>query len=207
MNGDMKTACFKNVEVETPQNVYEPLEDSMLLARLVEKHATGRVLDLGCGSGLQAVIAAKLPQVKSVLAVDLNNDAVACSKKNAEKNGVSNKTKFKKSDLFSNVGKERFETIIFNPPYLPTTEDEQLQKEINLAFDGGPDGRKAINKFLLEFDEFLAPKGVVLMVQSSLADEQKTLDFLGKKGFKAQKMEEEKFFFEKIVSIKAEKQS
>ncbi len=199
----MKTN-FHEIEINTTPNVYEPLEDSILLARLVRANAFGAVLDVGTGSGLQAIVAAKKNEVSRVLAVDLNPDALVVAKSNAEKNGCLSKIEFRKSDLFSALARnELFDTIIFNPPYLPTAEDEKLQKEINLAFDGGPDGRRAIDAFLNGFEPHLAQGGVLLFVQSSLANEEKTLEFLRKKGFNASVAGEEKFFFERIMAITA----
>lgn len=201
----MKTS-FENITVETSANVYEPLEDSLMLGRLVKSQAHGKVLDVGTGSGLQAIIAASKSEVESVLAVDLNSDALKEARENAFANNVGEKIVFLKSDLFEKVPEKKlFDTIIFNPPYLPTSEDEKLQKEINLAFDGGEDGRKTLDLFLHSFEKHLSPQGVLLLVQSSLCDEKKTLDLLHAKGFDASVVEEEKFFFEKIMAIKAKK--
>ena len=97
--------------------IYEPGEDSFLLAKYVEKFAKGNVLDIGTGSGVQAENALKFS--KDVLAVDIDKKAVSYVKKR----GV----KAKVSDLFSNV-KGKFDLIIFNPPYLP---DEELEDELN----------------------------------------------------------------------------
>ncbi len=201
----MKTS-FEGIEVDTTPNVYEPLEDSVLLARLVKVHAKGKVLDVGTGSGLQAIVAAKNSDVSRVVALDLNPEALLVAEKNAHTNQVAQKISFLKSDLFSALGRgEKFDTIIFNPPYLPTAEDEKLQKEINLAFDGGEDGRKVIDKFLNDFAWFLEKGGVLLLAQSSLADENKTIKFLASLGFDAKVELEEKFFFERVVAIRAEK--
>ena len=61
--------------------IYEPVEDSFLLNKYVDKLAFGRVLDVGTGSSIQAISAAKKKNVKSVLAVDINEEAVAQLKK------------------------------------------------------------------------------------------------------------------------------
>ncbi|MFA6048698.1 MAG: HemK2/MTQ2 family protein methyltransferase [Candidatus Micrarchaeia archaeon] len=201
----MKTN-FEGLEIDTTPNVYEPLEDSFLLARLVRECARGKVLDVGTGSGLQAIVAAKNKEVSQVLALDLNPEALEVAAGNAKKNGVSEKMQVRKSDLFSALSKDEvFDCIIFNPPYLPTAEDEKLQREINLAFDGGPDGRKEIDRFLEGFGWHLSRNGLLLLVQSSLADENKTLAILQSAGFDARVVSEEKFFFERILAIRAER--
>src|SRR3989338_3085739 len=85
--------------------IYEPQEDSFLLSKYVEKYASGRVLDLGSGSGILAEAA--LMKTKDVLAVDINKETVKLLKKR--------NINAKYSDLFSNI-KGRFDLIIFNPP-------------------------------------------------------------------------------------------
>ena len=77
-------------------NVYEPREDSYMLARAVQKYAFGKVLDLGTGTGIQGITAG-LSKCEVTFS-DINPDAIACAKENATANGV--KGKFIISDLF-----------------------------------------------------------------------------------------------------------
>ncbi|NYZ77883.1 tRNA (adenine(22)-N(1))-methyltransferase TrmK [Candidatus Micrarchaeota archaeon] len=192
-----------------PKNVYEPREDSLLLAKAVEDHARGLVLDIGTGSGLQALVAARKPGVTQVIATDVNEFALQTAEANARENRVAHKISFKKSDLFEKLREanyaKAFDTIVFNPPYLPTGEGEKLRGEINAAFDGGVTGRDVIDAFLKEFDSFLRPNGVLLMAHSSLANNKATLSALKKKGFDANVVGREKFFFEELIALKAAK--
>ena len=94
---------------------YEPREDSELLAKYVKKFAFGNVLDMGTGSGIQAITAAKKKSVKSVVAADIQEEVIENNKNNIK----NKKIKFIVSDLFSNIKNKKFDTIIFNPPYLP----------------------------------------------------------------------------------------
>lgn len=73
------------------------------------------VLDIGTGTGIQAIRAAKAG-AKKVVAVDINNSAVLCAKENVAINGFENIIKVFKSDLFKKVGKDRFDLIIANLP-------------------------------------------------------------------------------------------
>ena len=52
-----------------------------------------------------------------------------------------------RTDLYNGICSE-FDLIIFNPPYLPTPEEERLKSWLNRAFDGGPTGRDEIARFL-----------------------------------------------------------
>ena len=56
--------------------IYEPREDSILLEKQVSKLALGRVLDLGTGSGIQALTLIKSPYVREVVAADISKGAI-----------------------------------------------------------------------------------------------------------------------------------
>src|SRR3989338_1304496 len=100
--------CFINFLITLFRMIYEPREDSVLLKKWVKKLVKGKVLDMGTGSGVQALAA--LEKTKDVLAADINPECVEYVKKK----GVN----ALQSDLFSNIT-EKFDWIIFNPPYLP----------------------------------------------------------------------------------------
>ncbi|MEM4239818.1 MAG: methyltransferase [Candidatus Woesearchaeota archaeon] len=140
--------------------IYPPKEDSLLLEKHVKKLAKGRVLDMGTGSGIQALAAAKKKSVRSVLAVDINPAAVRHCKRNI----ASRKIKCLQSDLFDNV-KGEFDTIIFNPPYLP-----QELPERDVALEGGKKGYETIFRFLESANAFLATNGIILLLFSSLSN-------------------------------------
>lgn len=190
-----------------PKNVYEPHEDSLLLAKAVEDYARGLVLDIGTGSGLQALVAARKPEVTKVIATDVNEFALQAAEANARENKFSHKISFKKSDLFEKLREaeyaKSFDSIIFNPPYLPTRAEDKLKGEINSAFDGGVTGRDVINAFLKDFDSFLRPNGLLLMAHSSLAGNKETIAALKKKGFDVSVVGRQKFFFEELIALKA----
>src|SRR3989344_7420960 len=132
--------------------IYEPREDSELLARYVKKYAFGNVLDMGTGSAIQALAAAKKKIVKSVVASDIQEYVINYNKDNIK----NKKIKFIVSDLFLNIKDKKFNTIIFNPPYLP--EDIQLK---DLTVDGGKKGYEIIERFLNEVSDYLKPNGMV----------------------------------------------
>ena len=106
-------------------DIYQPAEDSYLLQKHVKKYAFGRVLDLGTGSGIQALTAIKNKEVREVVAVDVNKNAIE-ELNNKVKSEKIRKVKVIFSHLFSNV-RNKFDTIIFNPPYLP---QDKVGKEI-----------------------------------------------------------------------------
>jgi len=184
-----------------PDSVYEPAEDSFLLAKPASG-LKGRVLEIGCGSGIAALHNAKNNPKNEVIGVDINPDAVKYAKENAKQNNIKN-AKFFKSDLFSAIApNEKFDAILFNPPYLPTSRDERINGNLNAAFDGGKSGRSILDRFLRVFDKFLKPNGILLLIHSSLNNPEKTEKILKEKGFNTEILETESFFFEKMCIMK-----
>ncbi len=192
----------EGVELSIQDSVYEPAEDSLLLA----KHATklkGRVLDMGTGSGIAALANAKANPGNEVVGADVSPEAIACASENARKNGIRN-ARFLVSDFFSSV-QGRFDAMMFNPPYLPTEYNERVAGSLNLAFDGGKDGRKVLDRFLKEFDSHMNPGGTLLLLQSSLNGPRKTRSALEKLGYKVRLIGRQDFFFESIWVVMAVK--
>jgi len=168
--------------------VYEPAEDSALLAKAVKKYAKGKVLDVGTGSGYLAGFSVMLPDVESVLGVDLDPQAVAYSKKHVKGPNVS----FIKSDLFSNVS-GKFDTIIFNPPYLP--RDKEFH---DIALHGGRHGYETICKFISQVGDYLNVNGKILLLFSSLSKKSKVLESLDQNMYEYKEFDNTHVFFEDL---------
>lgn len=191
--------CFAGDIVE---NVYEPREDSDLLVDVVKKMARGVVLDMGTGSGVQALTAAKKASVKSVHAVDINPHAVkyvtslvSAGKKKEFK--WASKVKVLESDLWIKVPKKKFDTILFNAPYLP--EDEREPKDwLRYATTGGKKGHETIERFLDGVDSFLADGGHILLLFSSLTTKEKVDELLDAKMLSYTKVAQKQFGMEKL---------
>lgn len=162
--------------------VYEPEEDSYVLSGHVREHATGSVLDMCSGSGIQAENAEKADKI---LCADINEEAVALLRKKG--------FHVVKSDLFSNI-KEKFDTIIFNPPYLPFDKNEPDDSSINTS--GGQKGSEIIARFLKDAKKHMNNGGKILMVFSTLTPDVKKM--IEKNGYANKKLEEKKMFQEKL---------
>ncbi|MFH1443240.1 MAG: HemK2/MTQ2 family protein methyltransferase [Candidatus Micrarchaeota archaeon] len=196
------TLQFNSLNLAVFPDVYFPHEDSFLLAGAAEKHAFGKVLDLGCGTGIAGICASKNAAVTEVVFADTSRFAIKNAQFNSKRNSVKKKVSFSQSNLFSNLINQQFDTICFNPPYLPTSKEEKLEGEINSAFDGGRDGRKIIDRFLLEFEEHLNGGGILLYLHSSLTGDEKTHDFLKQRKLAFEKVSSQRFFFEELCVYK-----
>jgi release factor glutamine methyltransferase len=175
--------------------IYDPREDSKLLEKYVWEYAKGSVLDIGTGSGIQALAAAKSKKVKSVLATDIQSSVINYNKKNI----INKKIKFIASDLFENINK-KFDTIIFNPPYLP-----QELKVKDLTLEGGKKGFEVIERFLNEVNSFLKSDGVILTVFSSLTKKEKVDEFIKDNLLEFEELDKKHIFFEDLYAYSIKK--
>lgn len=174
--------------------IYSPMEDSQLLAAAVEKYAYGNVLDMGTGSGIQAITAAKKKEVKSVVAADINSEALKFAEAAAVKEGVNGKVMFVKSDLFSNI-KGVFDTIIFNPPYLP--QDKGIVDE---AIYGGRKGYETLQRFISSCRDYLKEDGIILIVFSSRTNKQKVDEAIERSCLEFEELGQKRIFFETLYA-------
>ncbi len=192
----MPCITYRNACVEFVDDVYEPAEDSFLLAdsALIFAHKGMKILEIGTGTGfVSAVIQANLEV--DLLATDINPHAVKC----ACDNGVSTI----RADMFSAFKPaQRFDMIIFNPPYLPTLEEDKVPGWLNYAFDGGADGTDSFCRFLENVSLYLCPAGIVLLLVSSLTGIEKIKSWLEEAGFGSEVVAKEKCFFEELVVLK-----
>ncbi len=180
---------------------YEPREDSYLMQRYVMKHAKGLVLDMGTGSGIQAITAAKKKSVKRVLAVDISKRAIEeCKRKIANNKTLNKKIEFKQSDLFEYVPLIKFDTIVFNPPYLP--EDVKLK---DLTIYGGRKGYETIKRFLDDLSKYLKPDSKILLLFSSLTHQQRVNEFINNNLLQYKLLEKKHIFFEDLFVYLIEK--
>ena len=189
-------------EIETDDLVYIPSDDSFLLAENLEIKEGQSVLEIGTGSGIVSMYASLLTD--DVTATDINYNALELAEKNFHLNNI-NTIKLEFGDLFEPVKDQKFDVILFNTPYLPTDSDDIIDDDLNYAFDGGLDGRNVIDRFINQVSNHLNDKGIVQMIQSSLSDNDRTLNMFDRNGFIAEIAESEKFFFEEIVLINAYK--
>jgi release factor glutamine methyltransferase len=127
------------------------------------------VCDVGTGSGIVAVAAAKhLPNAR-ITAVDISPAALEVARSNAETHGVLERIEFLESDLFAAVPPEqRFDFVVSNPPYVSEAEMEALAPDVRdheprLALLAGPIGTEVIQTLVSQAAERLNPGGYLLL--------------------------------------------
>lgn len=161
----MKMSFFVDKNVLIPRQDTEILVEEVI--KIAKKINARKVLDLCTGSGAIAVSLAKyLPQAE-ITAIDISNDALKIAKKNANSNNVQNQITFISSDMFTNLGEEKFDIIVSNPPYIKTNViknlDIQVQSEPYIALDGGKDGLDFYKKIINESYQYLKYSGYLCL--------------------------------------------
>ena len=189
------------LKLVTPPDVYKPAEDTFLLLDNLKVRPGETVLEVGCGNGIVSLTAAQ--HTNRVVATDINPSAVEAVKRNAKLNRLEGKVEARVGLLFKPVAGERFDLIIFNPPYLPQEPKEKIGR-LELAWSGGPTGREVSNMFIENVRTVLKEGGRVLLIQSSVSAGEKTIEHLKRKGFSVRVLDKRKLDFETLLCIEAQ---
>ena len=128
-------------EVFSPQTVYPPREDSLLLCRVISEFTPipgVKALEIGCGSGIVTMVLATLGW--EVSACDLNPFAVSATRGNMENNGIPGSHRIIESGVGENLAvPEGTGLVIWNLPYLERgDEDDEFEKIEEIAWSEIP---------------------------------------------------------------------
>ncbi|MCL5783056.1 MAG: methyltransferase [Candidatus Thermoplasmatota archaeon] len=183
---------YNRISIEPCQNVYPPSEDTFLVMdNIVPGHT---VLEIGCGSGIISVYCATMGSI--VTCCDVSEAALACTEKNAIRNHVS--LDLINSNLFQRIT-GKFDTIIFNPPYLPTED----RIENSGQWDGGPAGFDVTRPFLNDAAAHLEDGGTIYLVLSSLTNIAALIE--ESKNYSFKEIASDSYFFETLFLFQINK--
>ncbi len=196
----MPFVFFKETKLFVLSDVYPPSDDSFLLAENVKVKEKASVLDLGTGSGIQGINAA-MQGAGKVVSTDIDENALLNAQKNAKALGFGKMFEFRKGNLFDCLKKEeRFDVIVFNPPYVISEEKKYAD------LDGGVKGREILDRFLKGFAVHLEKEGKCFFLQNSLNGEEETTELLEEQGFEAEVVARKRLFFEELLVFRALKE-
>lgn len=124
--------------------------------------------EVGVGSGCVAVSVLHKFETATAVGLDISENALQITKKNAEKHNVSERLNLKISDVFAALEKEKFDLIVSNPPYISGEDFASLPPEVrdfepSVALTDKKDGLSIIKKIIGEARQFLKPKGYLLL--------------------------------------------
>lgn len=161
-----------------------------------------KVLDIGTGSGCIACMLAKKTDAQ-VIGVDISTEALQVALDNASRLGLFNKAIFRKSDIFSNVkSDEKFDMIVSNPPYIPLSEKENLQFEVQFepesALFAQNEGLEFYEKIITQAKPFLN-EGGYLMFELGIGQAQAVKKMLEENNFKDIEIEKDLAYIERVI--------
>lgn len=164
-------------------DVYEPAEDSALLAGVVAERVESaeRILDVGTGSGY---VAEKLAEATGAWVVGVDVNPHACRR--AAERGV----RVVRGDLAAPFRAGIFDVVAFNPPYLPTDPENVWDDWLETALSGGETGREVVERFLDDVGRVLAPDGSVFLVVSTYTGVDEVVEYAAGLGFSAAALED-----------------
>jgi len=129
-------------------------------------------------------LAKEFPEAQ-ILAVDISEDALALSRENAARVGLSERVYFQKSDLLENLS-ERFDLIVANLPYISMQDRHLLSREVlhdpDVALFGGPAGDELVRRLIEQAPSHLNPGGL-LALEIGLDQAEGLSDFLRQKNY------------------------
>lgn len=162
---------FMKLNFYVDENVLIPRQDTEVLVeevmKIAKKIRARKILDLCTGSGAIAISLAKYLENIQLTALDISGKALDIAIANAKNNHVQDKITFVESNLFQDLGQEKYDIIVSNPPYIRRKEietlDEEVRREPRLALDGGEDGLDFYRNIIDKGYEYLKYGGYICL--------------------------------------------
>ena len=133
-----------------PDMVYPVRDQTLAFLDTLPEIPCRRLLDLGSGTGVAALVAARYAD--HAWALDITERAAQFARFNQALNGVENVT-VARGDLYAPVAGLRFDRIVAHPPYVPVSRATFVFR------DGGQDGEQVLRRIVEGLPEFLEPGG------------------------------------------------
>ena len=167
------TAPFAEIELNVNRHVLIPRSETVCLVEYILDKIphSGTLLDVGCGSGAIALLAASRRKDIAVVAVDKSLEALQTAQDNATMLGINSQVKFVESDLLSQLPMQKFDVIAANLPYVTFDEYAQLAVDVRLfepemALTAPDDGMALISSLIVSAPEYLNGGGVLALEMS-----------------------------------------
>ena len=165
----LRSAYFMGMKLYVDNRVLIPRQDTETLVESVivalHEFKEPDVLDLCAGSGAIGLSVKTLLPSANVTLADISKDALEVVRRNAHDLNVD--VDIRHGDLFKAVGRETFDLIASNPPYIPSGDLSALQREVQrepmLALDGGQDGLDIYRRIAQEAGAHLNPGGFLYL--------------------------------------------
>jgi release factor glutamine methyltransferase len=178
---------FRRLTLKTDKRALVPRPETEIVVERALEHIGGleapRVLDVGTGTGAIALAIADEHPEASVTAIDVSADALALARENLDLVGVDGRVRLVEHDLTEGLGRDEFDLVVSNPPYVEPEDIETLQPEVRdweprialVAHGATEDVARAAT-------EALRPGGW-LVLETAENQAQRLTDLLGRLGY------------------------
>ncbi len=155
------------------EHVYEPSDDTFLLIDALSADAAelrrchpALCVEIGSGSGCVITHLGCLLPDAALIAGDVNRDANRATAATGAANG--RRVAPVQMDLLSAMRPGTVDVLVFNPPYVPTSEEELAEAvataDISAAWAGGPRGRLVLDRLIPAVGAALSPSGLFYLL-------------------------------------------
>lgn len=173
---------INGVQIQVCPHVFNPIagRTTRFFLRNMRIPPNGKVLELGTGTGAIAAVAVKR-HAKNVIATDISHRAVTCAKTTMVLNNVEERVKVLQGDLFNPVYNQKFDVILFNPPFLALSATSHIAR----AWCAGPQCQ-LITRFLAEAPKYLTQDGNIQVLFTSAAPFPELIEIIQKQKYQIQ---------------------
>ncbi len=203
------SAEFYSLPFEISDGVFIPRPETELLVEWIEEIFDGRAditfIEFGVGSGvISGSLAARNPTWRG-FAFDRSRSAVRLSRRNFISLGVSDRVGVFVADTLDAVRRApKFDLLVSNPPYIPTSTIPVLEKEVSFfedqgALDGGEDGLRYY-PVLADAGAGLLNRGGVIALEIGEGQGARVAEMLGAAGFESPAVKKDYNGLERLVT-------
>jgi len=164
----IKRMQFMDYSLRILPGVFIPRFETEYFIELIEKlidFVPEQILDIGTGTGAISIALAHLYPDVHIVATDISDKAIRCARENIKEFGLTDRIHLAQCSICDDVN-TRFDLIISNPPYIPSSRLHSLPKSVRdfepmLAIDGGQDGIQFIKLIIQQTAAYLKPGGII----------------------------------------------
>ncbi|HYY63322.1 MAG TPA: peptide chain release factor N(5)-glutamine methyltransferase [Gaiellaceae bacterium] len=125
---------FRRLTLKTDRRALIPRPETEIVVERALEHLNGldapAVLDVGTGTGAIALAIVDEHPGALVTAIDTSNEALALARENLDLLGINGRVRLVTHDLTEGLGRDEFDLVVSNPPYIEPEDIETLQPEV-----------------------------------------------------------------------------